>query len=265
MNIDYKEICQGVVELSREVALFIQENRNKVESGAIETKSLNSLVSFVDKESEKQLVKGLREILPEAGFLAEEGTDSTKGEEYNWIVDPLDGTTNFLHGIPVFAISIALMQNEEAVVGVVLEIGQKECFYAWKDGGAYLNEKPISVSQTPDLKDTLMATGFPYYNFDRMDEFMKILASFMEKTRGVRRIGSAATDLAYVACGRFDGFFEYGLSPWDVAAGAFLVKEAGGKVSDYNRGTNFIFGEEIAAASTQIYDAFMEVLESSKN
>lgn len=260
---DYSDICSQVITVCREAQSFIEKHRYKIQSSDIETKSLNSLVSFVDKGAEEILVKGLKLILPEAGFIAEEETETQRGDRFNWIVDPLDGTTNFLHGLPVFAISVALAEQDEIKVGVIIEIGQNECFHAWENGGSFLNDQPIFVNKTSNLSDTLIATGFPYYNFERTDEFFAILKSFMHKTRGVRRMGSAATDLAYVACGRFDAFFEYGLNPWDVAAGVLLVKEAGGKVSDYKGGDKYLFGDEIAASSSEIYTLFMEVLQNS--
>lgn len=249
-----KELLQTVEDVARKTGDFILKERNSVSTDEVELKSLNSLVSYVDKTAEKMIVDGLKPLISEAGFIAEEDTESIRGKRYNWVIDPLDGTTNFLHDIPVFAISIALMDGDEVVLGVVYELGQKEMFSAVKGGGATRNGKSIRVKQTTELKDTLMATGFPYYDFDRMQTFFKLLGSLFTKTRGVRRLGSAATDLAYVACGRFDGFFEYGLSPWDVAAGALIVQEAGGKVSDYSSGDNYIFGKEILATSTAIYD-----------
>ncbi len=258
--LNYKTISDSMIKLTEETVAFIENHRKQVSDSQIETKSLNSLVSFVDKGAEELLVAGLKKILPEAGFIAEEGTETKSQPTLNWIIDPLDGTTNFLHNIPVFAISIALKEGEEIVAGVVYEIGQKECFSAFKDGGAFLNGKAIRVSEKANLSDTLIATGFPYYDFDRMEEFINILKSFIHKTRGVRRLGSAATDLAYVACGRFDGFFEYGLSPWDVAAGVVLVKEAGGVVCDYSGGNDFLFGGEISASSSAVHDEFMAVL-----
>ena len=249
-----KELLQAVESIARKTGDFILNERNSVSAEEVELKSLNSLVSYVDKTAEKMIVDGLKPLISEAGFIAEEDTESIRGKRYNWVIDPLDGTTNFLHDIPLFAISIALMDGDEVVLGVVYELGQKEMFSAVKGGGATLNGKPIRVKQTTELKDTLIATGFPYYDFDRMEGFFKLLGSLFTKTRGVRRLGSAATDLAYVACGRFDGFFEYGLSPWDVAAGALIVQEAGGKVTDYTSGENYIFGKEILAASSSIYD-----------
>ena len=258
---DLSLLCEEVVRLSLQVGEFILEEKSKVSTEDIELKSLNSLVSYVDKNAEKLLVEGLREILPQAGFIAEEGTSDKKGEQYNWIIDPLDGTTNFLHGIPVFAISIALMDGDEAVLGVVYELGQEEMFYAWKDGGAFLDGTPIKVSSNSDMKDSLFATGFPYYDFGRMQDFLELLQAFFEHSRGMRRLGSAATDMAYVACGRFNGFFEYGLSPWDVAGGVVLVKEAGGKVSDFKGGDDYIFGKEIAVAGSNIFDPFLKLIQ----
>lgn len=239
---------------------FILSERNKVGTGDIEHKSLNSLVSYVDKTAEEQLVDGLKVLLPEAGFIAEEGTETLKGDQFNWIIDPLDGTTNFLHGIPVFAISVALMKDNEIVAGVVYELGQKELFKAWKGGGAYMNEQRIKVSSNTQMSESLLATGFPYYDFKRMPQFLELLSVLFENSRGVRRLGSAATDLAYVACGRFDGFFEYGLNAWDVAAGVLLVTEAGGRVADYKGGDNYIFGSEIIASSTGIYAHFLSLI-----
>jgi myo-inositol-1(or 4)-monophosphatase len=196
--------------------------------------------------------------VPGAGFIAEEGTTVTKGEVFNWIIDPLDGTTNFIHGAPPVAVSIALVENNIPVVGVIYEIWMKEAFYAWKDSKAWLNGKEICVSKTPDIKDSLIATGFPYHNFDRMKGFMETINYFFNHTHGVRRLGSAATDLAYVACGRFDGFYEYNLSPWDVAAGVLIVKQAGGRVTDFSGGDNFIFGREIVAGNKDIFEGFLQ-------
>lgn len=244
-----KEILHETISLSKQVAAFIKHEQEHFKASSIEYKGLNDLVSFVDKEAEQKLVHGLSALLPEAGFIAEEGTTSKRGERYNWIVDPLDGTTNFIHGLPVFAISIALMEEEQIILGVILEINSNECFYATKGGKAYCNGKIISVSEAPTLKDALVATGFPYYNFDKMEAYLNILKQFMQQTHGLRRMGSAAVDLAYVACGRFEAFFEYNLKPWDVAAGILIVQEAGGQVTDFKNGSDCIFGGEIIAAN----------------
>lgn len=257
-----KALAHNVEDICRSTGEFILNEKNKVRAADVELKSLNSLVSYVDKTAEQQLVDGLRQLLPTAGFITEEDTPTEKSEYLNWVIDPLDGTTNFLHGIPVFAISVALMDQDEVVLGVIYELGQKEMFTAWKEGGAYMNGEPIRVSQKTELSQSLMATGFPYYDFGRMQNFFKLLGSLFEKTRGVRRLGSAATDLAYVANGRFDGFFEYSLSPWDVAAGVVLVREAGGQVSDYSGGDNFIFGGEIVAGSANLYEPLLSEIET---
>lgn len=253
-------LCQEVCTLSKEVGLFIKSERNKFSSDKIEIKGKNDLVSYVDKTSEKQIVEKLSQLLPESGFIAEEGTSSKKGEIYNWVIDPLDGTTNFIHGIPCYAISIALIRNNELVMGVVYEINFDECFYAWEGSKAYLNGKEIQVSATSKLADSLLATGFPYYDYNRMDEYMELFKHFMKNTHGLRRLGSAATDLAYVACGRFEGFYEYSLQPWDVAAGAFIVQQAGGKVTDFKGEENYIFGKEIVAGNAACFDEFLEVV-----
>jgi myo-inositol-1(or 4)-monophosphatase len=221
---------------------------------------LNSLVSFVDKTAEQQLVENLGKLVPSAGFIAEEGTSTKIGEEYNWVIDPLDGTTNFIHGIPLYSISVALTKNGFPVIGIVYEINLDECFYAWKDSKAFLNGKEISVTKTAKLSDTLLATGFPYHDFDKMEGFLKSLRYFMENTRGLRRLGSAAVDLAYVACGRFDGFYEYGLNPWDVVAGAFIVEQAGGKSGFFTDKNGYTDGSEILATNGLIHEEMQRLI-----
>jgi myo-inositol-1(or 4)-monophosphatase len=252
-----QKLCLDVCELTKQVSVFIKNERKKFSTERIEIKGKNDFVSYVDKTSEKQLVERLSVLLPEAGFIAEEGTSTKKGVNYNWIIDPLDGTTNFIHGIPCFAISIALMRDNKIVLGVVYEINLDECFYAWEGSKAYLNGVEISVSKAPTLADSLLATGFPYYDYDRQDEYMNLLKYFMKHTHGIRRLGSAATDLAYVACGRFDGFYEYSLQPWDVAAGAFIVQQAGGKVTDFKGNDDYIFGKEIVAGNGLCFTEFL--------
>lgn len=254
------KLCQDVVHLSREVGAYLRREQVKIGAGDIETKSLNSLVSYVDKSAEKMLVEGLSALFPSAGFIAEEGTGEENKNGPNWIVDPLDGTTNYLHGLSVYSISIALYDKGAPLLGVVLELGQNECFYAWKDGGAYCNGESISVRENSKLSDSLVATGFPYYDFSRMEQYIELLQSCFQHTRGVRRWGSAAVDLAYVACGRFDAFFEYGLNPWDVAAGVILVEEAGGTVSAFSTSNDPVFGKEIVASSSGIYPEFRSLI-----
>lgn len=261
---NYESICNEAVVLIKKTGEFIRNQKDILTHKAVESKGLHNYVTYVDKTAEQMLVDGLKAILPESGFITEEETASNRNEEFIWIIDPLDGTTNFIHGLPPFAISVALMQNNKAVVGIVYEIILDECFYAYEGGKAYLNGNQIKVSDTKKVTDSLIATGFPYYNYDRIKPFLETLDYFMRNSHGIRRIGSAATDLAYVACGRFDSFYEYSLSPWDVAAGAYIVEKAGGKVSDFSGGNNYIFGKEIIATNSLVFDEFLEVLRKIK-
>ena len=250
---DLKELCRESMELVKRTGGFIGAQVGKVGSQAIEEKSLNSLVSYVDREAERQLVDGLGSLLPGATFLTEEGTVASEKSPQQWIIDPLDGTTNFLHGLPCFSVSVALQQDGRTVMGIVYEITRQECFYAWENSGAYLNGNRIRVSSTSRLADSLIGTGFPYDDYTWIGPYFLVLEQFMRRTRGIRRFGSAAVDLAFVACGRFDAFFEYSLNPWDVAAGAFLVQEAGGKVTDFLRGDNYLHGREIISGNPQVF------------
>ncbi len=237
-----------VIQLCEEVADFIRTESQNFDRSKIEQKgSFSNLVSYVDKEAEKKLVTKLSEIIPGAGFIAEEGTDSEGANEYKWIIDPLDGTTNFLHGLPIFAISIGLTRKDKTVLGIVYEVSHKECFHAIEGGKAYCNEKVITISPIKTLRESLLATGFPYYHTEKKENYLEIIKIFLEQTHGIRRLGSAAIDLAYVACGRMEGFFEYNLKPWDVAGGAFILQQAGGKVTDFSGGNNFLFGGELCA------------------
>lgn len=247
---DLQEINKKLISLTKEVKKYIENEAQNFSKKDIELKGKNDLVSYVDKTAEKMIVEGCKKIIPDSGFIAEEGTSDKKGEVYTWIIDPLDGTTNFTHGVPVYAISIGLMKNDEIVLGVVYEINRDECFYAIKGRGAFLNDTPISVSKTSSVSESLIATGFPYHSFDKMSDYLKILKIFMEKSHGLRRLGSAAIDLVYVACGRFEGFFEFNLKPWDIAAGALIVQEAGGTVTDFKGENNFLFNGDIIAANS---------------
>ena len=227
---------------------------NSVKNTKTNLKSPNQLVTETDIAVEKYLIMALQGILPEAGFITEEQQITQNADkEFVWVIDPIDGTTNFVHGIPVFCVSVALLQNNLPILGVVYEINAKEMFSAAKGKGAFLNGEPIAVSNNKTLSDTLIATGFPYYDYDRIDPYLNTLKAFMKGTRGVRRLGSAAADLAYVACGRFDAFYEYSLSPWDVAAGILLVEEAGGVVAGFKPSADPLFGREIIAANPDIF------------
>lgn len=254
MNLEY--ICTKTVETAKKAGAYIREQRISFSAENIQKKGVNDFVSYVDINAEKLIISELSELLPESSFLAEEGTSPEERKPYLWIIDPLDGTTNFIHDLSPYAVSIALSIDNEIVLGVVYEITRDECFYAFKDSGAFLNNSRIYVSSNSGFDDSLIATGFPYKDYCRISRFSESLEIFMRKTQGIRRLGSAATDLVYVACGRFEAFYEYGLNPWDVAAGTFIVKEAGGKVSDFSGGDDYIFGQEIVATNEHIFKEF---------
>jgi myo-inositol-1(or 4)-monophosphatase len=259
---DYRELCLKTTEIVKEASNFIRKEFERFDLADIRFKDKNDLVSYVDIESEKLLMKLLKELLPESEFIAEESShpDHTDKDKCYWIIDPLDGTTNFVHKVPVFSVSVALMVGNSIKLGVVEEVVREECFYAWENGPAYLNGKEIRVSGTRNLENSLIATGFPFRDFEMIDYYTEILKYMMKHTRGVRRLGSAAADLVYVACGRFDAFYEYGLSSWDVAGGAFIVQQAGGKVSDFRGIDNYVFGKQIVASSSGVYEEMLQVL-----
>lgn len=261
---NYEKLCREAIEVVKEAGAFIRKEFAGFDRTATEEKSLNQLVSYVDVTAEKILVEGLDQLMEDCGFITEENTIAqTEGHKYRWVVDPLDGTTNFIHGIPVFSVSVGLLEKDKLVMGIVYEVCKDECFYAWKDSAAYLNGNEIKVSPVNALKDSLLATGFPYYEFDGMDGYVNSLRHYMKATRGLRRMGSAAIDLAYTAAGRFEGFFEMGLSPWDVAAGTFIVQQAGGKVADFSGKGNYLFGKEIVACCPGVYKEFYGVIKDN--
>lgn len=262
---NYEMLCAKVIAIARLTGNFIRKESMGFDAKAIEFKGLNDLVSYVDKTAEKQLVRNLVKLLPEAGFTTEEETINTKGEVYNWIIDPLDGTTNFIHGVPTYSISIALYEDELPVIGVVYEINRAEMFYTYKGGSAFLNNKPISVSSRFQLSDCLLATGFPYYQFEKQAQYIELFSEMMRKCHGLRRIGSAAVDLAYVACGRFDAYFEYNLNSWDVAAGAYLVQQAGGHILNFDGGDEFIERREILATNSLVDQEILDLMNKHFN
>ena len=242
-----------------EVGAFIRDEFKNFDKNKIEKKGLNDLVSYVDKEAEEALMEELEMVLPDAGFITEE-SGRNDDNEYNWVIDPLDGTTNFIHGVPVCAVSVALMKGSEVLIGVVYDIVEDQTYYAWKDGGAYLDAEKINVSGTRRLADSLIATGLPINNFNRIDDYLSILGDFMKNSHGVRRLGAAALDLCFTAVGRFEAFYEINLNPWDVAAGVLIVKEAGGKVTDFKGGTDFVFGKSIIASNGKIHNEVFDVI-----
>ncbi|MBI3509724.1 MAG: inositol monophosphatase [Bacteroidetes bacterium] len=255
---EFSIICEEMQILSLQVGKFVSEERKKIKSLDIEHKGSSDLVSYVDKTAEKKFVEGLKKILPSAGFIAEEDHTLKKNEILNWVIDPLDGTTNYLHGVPVFATSVALLQNNIPVAGVVHEINLDECFYAWKNGGAWMNGEKICISKKTELQNSLVATGFPYEEQGWHEKYISLFSDVQRSSLGIRRPGSAATDIAYVAGGRFDAYYEYGIHAWDVAAGALLVQEAGGTVKDFSGGDDFIFGERFVCGNEKIVEELLQ-------
>jgi myo-inositol-1(or 4)-monophosphatase len=252
-NMNLSALCPQVIEVAKQAGAFIRQEAASFDRSKIEHKGVNDLVSYVDKQAEIMIVAGLKAAFPDAGFITEEGTEQAEHHTYKWIIDPLDGTTNFIHGVPIYCVSIGLMAGDEVILGVVYEINKDECFYATKGGGTFLNGQPVKVTDVPELAGSLIVTGFPYTDFGRLPDYLQLLGAFMNKSHGVRRLGSAAADLAYVAAGRFEGFFEYNLKPWDVAAGVILVQEAGGQVTNFSGGGDPVFGLEMLATNGLIH------------
>ncbi|MPR32945.1 inositol monophosphatase family protein [Salmonirosea aquatica] len=259
MNLE--NLTQKTIGVVKEASAFIQLEAATFRQEKIEYKDVNNLVSYVDKEAEKRLVAGLSALLPEASFVTEEGTTGQipDPEALNWIIDPLDGTANFVHGLPIYCVSVGLAQGKEPLIGVIHEPNRDELFYGWQGGGAWCNGQRLQVSTAQHLGESLLATGFPYYRFDKHDRYMMILETLMRKTHGLRRLGAAAVDLAYVAAGRFEGFYEYNLNSWDMAAGVLLIQEAGGKVTDFSGGDNYLFGGDIVAGCA-VHDELLAVI-----
>ncbi len=257
---DYKEICLKTCEIARKAGVYIAEQRRGFSFDKVEFKGSQNLVSYVDKTAERMIVEALTELLPGAGFITEEGTAGCGAEEYKWVIDPLDGTTNFIHGLPPYCVSIGLMCGAEVVVGVVYEITLQEMFYAWQGSEAYLNGEAITVSDTDKLANSLVAIGFSYSTDTEIADFQRQIEYFHRNSNGLRRLGSAAADMVYVACGRFDAFAQVNLSPWDVCGGALIVQRAGGVVTQYNGGSDYVFGRSIIAAAPGVYDEFTEAV-----
>jgi myo-inositol-1(or 4)-monophosphatase len=257
--LDLQEIKELLVQTAQEAGAFIREEAKKFNAGAIEYKDVNNVVSYVDKEAEKLIVARLSSY-GDFSFITEEETVE-KGDEngYNWIIDPLDGTANFVHGVPHYSVSLALAKGKDILAGVVYHIPADETYWAVKGGGAFKGDQVLQVSKAAKLGETLMATGFPYYKFEEMHRYIKILEELMQNTHGLRRFGSAALDLAYVAEGRYDGFFEYNLNSYDMAAGVLLVKEAGGVVTDFRGQEDYLFNGDVVAGG-ESHTALLEVI-----
>jgi myo-inositol-1(or 4)-monophosphatase len=248
------------VRAARRAASIINRASLGGEALEVRSKHVNDFVTQVDKAAEEAIMDVVRKAYPEHGFLAEESGSSGGETEYRWIIDPLDGTTNFIHGFPQYCVSIAVEQRGALTHAVVYDPTRNELFTASKGRGAFLNDRRVRVSKCVRLQDALVGTGFPFKEVSRLDLYTRQLKKFMQTSAGVRRAGAAALDLAYVACGRLDAFWELGLSPWDMAAGALLIQEAGGLVADIKGESGFLESGDIAAATPKIFPTLIEAL-----
>lgn len=260
---DYEKARDVAVEAAQEAARLIRQHAGRLAQGAVREKQTHDLVTHVDEEAQQLIIDRLRRDFPEVDVLAEESggdAEAPGGGGTRWIIDPIDGTTNFTRGVPPYAVSIGLENEGRIVVGVVLDVAHRELFTAVRGGGLFVNGARAGVSRTGSLSDALLTTGFPYRAFEHVDAYLQVMRRFMHEARGLRRPGSASVDLAWVACGRFDGFFETGLLPWDVAAGMLLVEEGGGRVSDFSAHPYPISGRQLLATNGLLHDVMLEVV-----
>ena len=257
---DFKECA---IEIAREAGIFLKNKLNSVHT--IDYKGEINLVTEVDKISEKMITSKITTLFPDHDILAEEFTDIDSGSDFRWIIDPLDGTTNYAHGYPFFCVSIALERLDTMIVGVIYNPMLDEMFVAEKGKGAFLNGREIHVSNTRGIIKSLLATGFPYDIREDRDNNLNYFNEMILKAQAIRRAGSAALDLAYVAAGRFDGFWELKLNPWDIAAGWLLVEEAGGIVTDMGGNDYYLKSSSILASNGRIHAEMMAILESESS
>ncbi len=256
MKYDIVKICDEVCRIAISAGKYLKEEQATFSRGKIEMKGVRNYVTYIDKEAEKRIVAGLSELLPEAGFLTEEETVQFEQKEYTWIIDPLDGTTNYVHSDTPYSVSIALMKDKTIVLGVVYDPVAEELYSATGKENVRLNGQPVSVTSKNELQNAYIGFGIPY-SLDSAGE--KILQNALAQFRNCsfRIKGSAAIEICYVACGRSDAYFHSALSPWDVAAGTFILNCAGGKCTDFSGGENYIFGRELVASNGKVHDAIM--------
>jgi myo-inositol-1(or 4)-monophosphatase len=247
------------VRAARRAGGIINRAAGNLDVLTVRHKSLNDLVSEVDRAAEEAIIDTLKASYPEHAILAEE-SGATGDSEYVWIIDPLDGTTNFLHGLPMYAVSIALMHKRQIQHGVIYDPTRNDLYTASRGAGAFLNDRRLRVSKRDKLIDGLIGTGFPFRMFDYIDPYLAMLRDLMTRTAGVRRPGSAALDLAAVAAGRLDGFWEIGLSPWDMAAGVLMITEAGGMVGDLEGDDRYLEHGQIVAGNPKIFAQLLQVI-----
>lgn len=249
------------VKAARRAGAIINRGSQDVDRLTVHSKRENDFVTEVDKAAEQAIIQILLEAYPTHAVLAEESGVTEGDAEYQWVIDPLDGTTNFLHGVPQYAVSIALLHRGQLSQAVIYDPVRNDLYTASRGGGAFLNERRIRVSKQIRLQDALIGTGFPFRDFTHLDAYMGMFRDLVQKTSGLRRPGSAALDLAWVATGRTDGFFEIGLSPWDIAAGCLLVLEAGGLVSDLSGDEHYLRSGHIVAGNPKVFVQLLQTLQ----
>ncbi|MEY2865698.1 MAG: inositol monophosphatase family protein [Candidatus Methylopumilus sp.] len=250
------------VKAARRAGAIINRASQDIGTLTIKSKNFNDFVSEVDVAAERAIIETLKDAYPTHGFLGEESGSTSYQSDFIWIIDPLDGTTNFLHGFPQYCVSIALQHKGEITQAVIYEPNRNDLYTATKGRGAFLNDKRIRVSKCHKLQDALIGTGFPFRDFKYLNDYLNMFKSMIQKTTGIRRAGSAALDLAYVASGALDGFWEIGLSPWDIAAGGLLIQEAGGIVTDLSGQTGWLESGNILVASPKIHDDMQSLISS---
>jgi len=249
------------IEAAREAGAFLFENVGKIKNIERKIGQATNLVTEIDKQSEKLIIKKIQQHFPDHAILGEEGGAQEQKSEYRWIIDPLDGTTNYTHGLPIFCVTIGIEHHNEIVAGAIYDPNRDELFSAEKGKGAFLNGKRIAVSKTDSLINSLLVTGFPYNINENPENVIEHFVNFLPKAQGIRRLGSAALDLSYVACGRFDGYWEIFLQPWDKAAGILLVKEAGGIVTNFgNDPKDIIYNPNTLATNGIIHTKMLDVI-----
>jgi myo-inositol-1(or 4)-monophosphatase len=245
---------------AEEAGKILLRHYGKVSTDSIRSKQANDFMSFVDEASEEKIISIIKKKYPSHNILAEESGLEQQKSDWQWIVDPLDGTTNFLKQIPAFCISIALAYKKKMALGVIYDPLKNELFSAENGKGAYLNHKPIAVSTQPSVEKAFVATGFPFKSKDMMPQFQNLFYDIFIKTMGMRRMGAAALDLAYTACGRFDAYYEFGINAWDIAAGSLLVSESGGTVSDFWNQKNYLDNHYILATNSLIHKEMLKII-----
>ena len=250
------------VKAARRAGNIINRGARDLDLLTVTAKGPKDFVSEIDHAAEAAIVETLLATYPEHAILAEEGTNKGKnpGSEYVWIIDPLDGTTNFLHGFPQYCVSIALAHKDVIEQGVIFDPVRNDLFTASRGRGAFLNDRRIRVSRRQHLRDCLIGTGFPFRDGSYLDTYLAMMKTMITETAGLRRPGAAALDLAYVAAGSYDGFFEVGLNPWDVAAGSLLVLEAGGLIGDLTGDAGYLFSAQVIAANPKIFAQMVSAL-----